>query len=404
MRLYVIGGQGQVARSLREAAAGDNDIVFGCAQRPDVDLLHPASIAPALADFRPDIVVNPAAYTAVDKAEIEPGQAFAVNRDGAGTVAAAAASHGAPVIHFSTDYVFDGTKDAPYVENDPVNPRSVYGRSKLEGELAVAAANPHHIVLRTSWVYAPFGTNFARTMLRLAAERDQLRIVDDQIGCPTYAPDIAAATIAIAKKVIGEGWNPQFAGATHLAGPDALTWYAFANGYRSWRSVARRPAVPVSPIATSDYPTPAARPANSRLSTARLASVFGVSLPPLEHSLARLSRSSRKGLNGRIILKGIILAGGSGTRLYPMTMVTSKQLLPVYDKPMIYYPLTTLMLAGIREILIISTPQDLPLFKALLGDGIAGGYRCHMPSNPGRKVWRRHSLSGRASSRAVPPR
>ena len=286
MRLYVIGGQGQVARSLREAAAGDNDIVFGCAQRPDVDLLRPASIAQALADFRPDIVVNPAAYTAVDKAESEPDQAFALNRDGARAVAAAAANQGAPVIHLSTDYVFDGTKDAPYVESDPVNPRSVYGQSKLEGELAVAAANPRHIVLRTSWVYAPFGTNFARTMLRLAAERDQLRVVDDQIGCPTYAPDIAAATIAIAKKVIAEGWNPKFAGVTHLAGPDALTWYAFANDIVRGAALRGGRSVPVNPIATSDYPTPAARPANSRLSTARLASVFDVRLPSLERSLA----------------------------------------------------------------------------------------------------------------------
>jgi dTDP-4-dehydrorhamnose reductase len=286
MRLYVIGGQGQVARSLREAAARDSDIVFGCAQRPDVDLLRPASIAQALAEFGPDIVINPAAYTAVDKAESEPEQAFALNRDGARTVAAAAAAQGVPVIHLSTDYVFDGTKDAPYVESDPVNPRSVYGRSKLEGELAVAAANRRHIVLRTSWVYAPFGANFVRTMLRLAAERDQLRVVEDQIGCPTYAPDIASATIAIAKKIINGGWNPKFAGATHLAGPNALTWYAFANDIVRGAALRGGRAVPVSPIATSDYPTPAVRPANSRLSTAKLASVFDVRLPPLQRSLA----------------------------------------------------------------------------------------------------------------------
>jgi dTDP-4-dehydrorhamnose reductase len=286
MRLYVIGGQGQVARSVREAATRDKDIVFGCAQRPDVDLLRPASVAQALADFRPDIVVNPAAYTAVDKAESEPDQAFALNRDGAGVVAAAAAKQGAPLIHLSTDYVFDGTKDAFYVESDPVNPQSVYGRSKREGELAVATANPQHIVLRTSWVYAPFGTNFVRTMLRLAAERDGLRVVDDQIGCPTYAPDIAAAIIAIAKKVVAEGWNSKFAGVTHLAGPDALTWYAFANDIVGGAALRGARSVPITPIITSDYPTPAARPANSRLSTARLASVFDVHLQPLERSLA----------------------------------------------------------------------------------------------------------------------
>jgi dTDP-4-dehydrorhamnose reductase len=286
MRLYVIGGQGQVARSLREAAAHDNDIVFGCAQRPDVDLLRPASIAPALAEFRPDIVINPAAYTAVDKAESEPDQAFALNRDGAAAVAAAAAEQGAPIIHLSTDYVFDGTRDVPYVETDPVNPQGVYGRSKYEGEVAVAAANPWHIVLRTSWVYAPFGTNFVRTMLRLAAERDSLRVIDDQVGCPTYAPDIAAAAIAIARKIVTEGWRAEFAGVTHLAGPDALTWYAFANDIVRGAASRGGRSVPISPIRTSDYPTPAVRPANSRLSTARLASVFDVRLPPLVRSLA----------------------------------------------------------------------------------------------------------------------
>jgi dTDP-4-dehydrorhamnose reductase len=286
MRLYVIGGQGQVARSLRAAAACDSDIVFGCAQRPDIDLLRPASIAQALAEFRPDIVINPAAYTAVDKAETEPEQAFALNRDGAGMVAAAAAAQGAPVIHLSTDYVFDGTKDAAYVESDPVNPQSVYGQSKRDGELAVVAANPRHIVLRTSWVYAPFGTNFVRTMLRLAGERDSLRVVDDQIGCPTYAPDIAAAAIAIAKKVTLEGWQAKFAGVTHLAGPDALTWYAFANDIVRGAALRGGRSVPISPILTSDYPTPAVRPANSRLSTLRLASVFDVRLPPLMASLA----------------------------------------------------------------------------------------------------------------------
>jgi dTDP-4-dehydrorhamnose reductase len=286
MRMYVIGGQGQVARSLREVAARDSDIVFGCAQRPDVDLLRPASIGQALAEFRPDIVVNPAAYTAVDRAESEPDQAFALNRDGARVVAAEAAERGSPVIHLSTDYVFDGMKDAPYVESDPVNPRSVYGQSKREGELAVAAANPRHIVLRTSWVYAPFGTNFVRTILRLAAERDTLRVVDDQIGCPTYAPDIAAATIAIAKKVFAQGWNPEYAGVTHLAGPDALTWYKFASDIVRGAASRGGRSVPISPILTSDYPTPAARPANSRLSTARLASVFDVRLHPLERSLA----------------------------------------------------------------------------------------------------------------------
>jgi dTDP-4-dehydrorhamnose reductase len=286
MRLYVIGGEGQVARALREAATGRDDIVFGCSSRAEVDLLNPASIDRALADFRPDVVVNPAAYTAVDKAESEPEQAFAINRDGAKAVAAAAAKCGAPVIHFSTDYVYDGRKVGAYLESDPVAPQGVYGRSKLAGEQAVAAANLRHVVLRTSWVYAPFGSNFVRTMLRLAATHDRLRVVDDQLGCPTYAPDIAEATLAIAAKLAGVGWRPEQAGVTHLAGPEALSWCGFAREIIRQSALRGGRPVPVDAIATADYPTPAARPANSRLSTARLADVFDIRLQSLEMSLA----------------------------------------------------------------------------------------------------------------------
>jgi dTDP-4-dehydrorhamnose reductase len=286
MRLYVIGGQGQVARSLREAAISDKDILFGSGQRPEIDLQRPASIARAMAEFRPDLVVNAAAYTAVDKAESEPDLAFALNRDGAAAVAMAAASKGVPVIHLSTDYVFDGRKTTAYVEADPANPQCVYGRSKLAGELAVAAANPRNIVLRTSWVYAPFGTNFVRTMLRLASEHDCLRVVDDQIGCPTYAPDIAGAIIAMAKLVVAGGWRPEYAGVSHLAGPDSLSWYEFATAIVRGGAARGGRFVPVQPISTSEYPTPAARPANSSLSTERLALVFGLRLKPLQSSLA----------------------------------------------------------------------------------------------------------------------
>jgi dTDP-4-dehydrorhamnose reductase len=286
MRLYVIGGEGQVARSLREAAASDENIVFGFSRRAEVDLLNPSSIEKELDKFRPDLVVNPAAYTAVDKAETEQDQAFAINRDGARAVAAAAANQGAPIIHLSTDYVFDGKKIGAYVESDPVAPQGVYGRSKLEGERAVAEANPNHIVLRTSWVYAPFGNNFVRTMLRLAAERERLRVVDDQLGCPTYAPDIASAIIAIARKLSGSGKHSDYAGVTHLAGPNALTWCAFAREILQGGAQRGRRSIPVDPISTSDYPTAAIRPANSCLSTARLESVFDIRLPAMDHSLA----------------------------------------------------------------------------------------------------------------------
>jgi dTDP-4-dehydrorhamnose reductase len=286
MRLYVIGSEGQVARSLREAAALDKNIVFGYGVRPEVDLLHPSSIEKAIADFRPDIVINPAAYTAVDKAESEPHQAFALNRDGARGAALAAAQGGVPVIHLSTDYVFDGKKQGAYIESDPVAPQGVYGRSKLAGERAVAEANPKHIVLRTSWVYSPFGGNFVRTMLRLAEQRDRLQVVDDQLGCPTYAPDIAGAIIALARQVTGSHWNPGFAGVTHLAGPDVLSWCGFAKEIVRGAAERGGRSVPVDPIATSDYPTAALRPANSVLSTERLSATFGIRLRPTRESLS----------------------------------------------------------------------------------------------------------------------
>jgi dTDP-4-dehydrorhamnose reductase len=286
MRLFVIGAEGQVARSLREVASRRDNIVFGFGARPDLDLLRPASISKALADFRPDLVVNPAAYTAVDKAESEPDLAFALNRDGARAVAAAAADRGVPVIHLSTDYVFDGKKKEAYSETDRVGPQGVYGRSKLEGELAVAEANPRHIVLRTAWVYAPFGSNFVRTMLRLTAERDRLRVVDDQSGCPTYAPDIAGAIIAIAQKWADSDWHSKYAGVTHVAGPDMRTWCGFAREIVQGAAERGGRLIPVDPISTSDYPTPATRPANSCLSSERLEAVFGVRLQPLKSSLA----------------------------------------------------------------------------------------------------------------------
>jgi dTDP-4-dehydrorhamnose reductase len=286
MRLYVIGGEGQIARSLREAAALDSDIMFGYGARPDVDLLRLSSIEKALADFRPDVVINPAAYTAVDRAESEPDQAFALNRDGARATAVVAADQGVPIIHLSTDYVFDGKKQGAYIESDPVAPQGVYGRSKLEGELAVAEANPKHIVLRTSWVYSPFGSNFVRTMLRLAEQRDRLQVVDDQRGCPTYAPDIAGAIVAIARQVTGCRWNTRFAGVTHLAGPETLSWHTFAKEIVRGAAERGGRSVPVDPISTSDYPTAALRPANSILSTERLKAAFGIRLPPMRDSLS----------------------------------------------------------------------------------------------------------------------
>jgi len=286
MRVVVIGREGQIARSLREVAAGDPRFTLGFAARPEVDLLDPQTVRAAMAAFGPDIVINPAAFTAVDRSEREPDLAFAINRDGASGVAAAAAELGAPIIHLSTDYVFDGAKTNPYEESDLTSPQSIYGLSKLEGEGAVAAANPRSLIIRTAWVYAPFGANFVRTILRLAAEQDRLRVVDDQIGCPTYAPDIARALLCMADQLRG-GWRNELSGVTHLAGPEAVSWCGFARLILEAALARGGRNVPVEPITTADFPTPAPRPANSRLSTRRLKAVFGLDMPPLRSSIDR---------------------------------------------------------------------------------------------------------------------
>ena len=206
MRLYVFGAEGQVARSLREAATGSGDIEVGFGSRPNVNIRRADLVEKAIAEFSPTIVINPAAYTAVDKAEAESDLSFAINCAGAGIVAKATNQLGIPIIHLSTDYVFDGQKNDSYIESDAVGPQGVYGKSKLAGEQAVAAANERNVILRTSWVYSPFGNNFVRTIMRLSADRDRLRVVNDQLGCPTYAPDIADAILAIARKLGSTGW------------------------------------------------------------------------------------------------------------------------------------------------------------------------------------------------------
>ncbi len=285
MRVFVVGHDGQVARSIREAAAACHDVVLECGRRPDVDLLRRGSLEIAVDRFRPDIIVNPAAYTAVDRAEAEPDLAFAINRDGAADVAAMAARLNVPLIHLSTDYVFAGDKKGPYTEDDPVGPQTVYGQSKLAGERVVLSNAPRAIILRTAWVYAPFGGNFVRTMIRLSKERDRLRVVSDQIGCPTYAPDIAQSILKMARQVVGSGWRDAYRGVTHLSGPDAVSWFDFAERIMQARARLGQRHVPVEAIMTSDYPTPAKRPANSVLSSARLSAVFGVTLPRLDQSL-----------------------------------------------------------------------------------------------------------------------
>ena len=285
MKILVAGAQGQLARALVDVArarGGFDAIALG---RPRLDLLNKASVASVLAAMRPDLVINTAAYTAVDKAENDAGAAFAVNRDGAAVLAAAAGRYGCPIIHISTDYVFDGAKAAPYVETDPVDPASVYGRSKLEGELAVRAANPRHLIVRTAWLYAPYGQNFLRTIVRLAKERPQLRIVADQRGNPTYVPHLAEAILAVAAQVHAGGRSADVWGVYHAVADGETNWAGFAAEIVRVGAHHGVPAVPVSPIATAEYPTPAKRPANSRLDCTKLARTFGARLPPWQQGV-----------------------------------------------------------------------------------------------------------------------
>ena len=278
MKMLVTGTSGQLAQSLLEAglAAGVQIVAL---RRPQLDLAIPATIRHAIADIRPDVVVNAAAYTAVDKAESEPDLAMRVNGDGAGCVAECCEKLGSTLIHLSTDYVFDGTKRAPYVESDPTGPASAYGRSKLAGEQAVAAACRRHVILRTAWVYSPFGNNFVKTMLRLAATRPELGVVDDQIGCPTYAPHLAQAILDITAVVVGQGAVRQPWGVYHAAGSGETTWCGFAREIFKQSAERGGPAASVKAIGTADYPTPARRPANSRLDCGKLETAFGVRMP-----------------------------------------------------------------------------------------------------------------------------
>ena len=291
MRILVAGAQGQLARALHEGAPRDRSQLVVTLGRPAFDLLNPAAFAPTVRNLAPDLIVNAAAYTAVDNAERDPATAYAVNRDGAGALAAIAAKHDCPIIHLSTDYVFDGTKDGRYREDDATGPTGVYGRSKLEGEMAVAEANGRHIVLRTAWVYAAYGSNFVGTMLRLAKERPQLRVVADQRGNPTYAPHLAEAIFAIAAR-LASGSAPAW-GIYHAAGSGDTNWHEFATAIVEAAGVLGIAAVPVVPITTAEFPTAARRPANSCLDCSKLQRTFGVRLPHwregLEACIAQLA-------------------------------------------------------------------------------------------------------------------
>lgn len=277
MRITVTGQTGQVARAVLERApAGVEAFALG---RPELDLAQPETIAAALAASRPDVIVNAAAHTAVDQAESEPELAMRINGTGAGAVAQAAAALGVPVIQLSTDYVFDGRLDRPYREDDPVAPGSAYGASKLAGERAVAAATPDHAILRTAWVYSPFGRNFVRTMLKLGETREEVGVVADQIGCPTSALDIADALFAVARNLREHPRQASLRGIFHMVGQGEASWADLAEAvFAEAEALGRRP-VRVRRITTADYPTPARRPGNSRLDCTKLDERHGISLP-----------------------------------------------------------------------------------------------------------------------------
>lgn len=290
LKLLVTGRDGQVAQALLALASDDLEIV--AIGRPALDLTDAGSIGRAIAAEQPDVVVNAAAYTAVDKAESEEDSAFAVNADGAGKVAAAAAASGLPIIHISTDYVFPGDKATPYVETDPTGPQGAYGRSKLAGEQAVAAANPRHAILRTAWVYGAYGNNFLKTMLRVAETRDTLRVVADQHGTPTYAPDIAEGVVAVARRLVSDADTP--VGVFHMVSSGETTWAGFAEEIFRRSAAMGGATAAVEPIGTEDYPTPARRPANSRLDTSLFTRTFGHTLPDWKTGVGRCVEALRR--------------------------------------------------------------------------------------------------------------
>jgi len=277
MRILLFGAGGQVGRELRAIDWGA-DIELIALSRGEADLSVAGSAGGAIEKEKADLVINASAYTAVDRAESEPELAMAVNAGAPGEMATACSMLGIPLIHMSTDYVFDGEKSGPYVEDDPVRPLSVYGRSKEAGESAVREALDRHIILRTAWVFSAHGQNFVKTMLRLGAERDDLGIIDDQYGCPTAAASIAEAVAVIARR-IAAGENVRW-GTYHYCDAGVTTWFGFARAIfeAAQPHMGKQPSV--RPITTDQYPLPARRPANSVLDCGKVETAFGVRAQP----------------------------------------------------------------------------------------------------------------------------
>lgn len=285
MRIVVTGASGQLATALGEVAAACPQVELVAIGRPELDLERMETIGPAVAAARPDIIINAAAYTGVDAAEDEPDRAFAINALGAGEVARAAAAAGAPVIQLSTDYVFDGSSSLPYDEEAPTNPLNVYGRSKLEGEQLVRAAARDYVIVRTAWLYSPFGRNFVKTMVELARTRDEIPVVADQRGSPTSALDLADALLKLAAgidRVVGRTF--------HIAGKGSGTWVELAEQALKVSRSAGGPSAKVQLISAADFNARAVRPRYSVLSSAAFEQSFAHQIPEWPQSVGAVVR------------------------------------------------------------------------------------------------------------------
>jgi dTDP-4-dehydrorhamnose reductase len=286
MKLLVLGSHGQIGHELCRLAWPQNYQVAAF-DRAEVDITQQQAVIAAVARERPHVIINAAAYTAVDRAETDAESAWAGNCSGPRHLAAACNAAGIPLIHLSTDYVFDGSKSGPYRDDDPVNPLGVYGGSKEAGDRAIREALSEHVILRTAWVYSAHGHNFVRTMLRLASDRPVLRVVADQIGSPTSAADIAQAIGVIVQRIAA---GDTHWGTYHYAGDGAVTWHGFAEAIFDLAAPWRGPPPKVEAITTAEYPTPARRPANSVLDCSHIGEVFGIKPRPWREALAVVIR------------------------------------------------------------------------------------------------------------------
>lgn len=287
MKVLVTGREGQVVRALQERGADELGLELIAVGRPELDLAEPGSAAEVVRKVAPDVVISAAAYTAVDQAEDEPEVANRINGEAPGELAAASRDIGAPIIHLSTDYVFDGRKPAPYCEDDPVGPIGAYGRSKLLGEERVRAENPDHLILRTAWVYSPWGKNFVKTMLALAQNRDEIGVVADQQGNPTSAHDVADGVLAVLH-AWDAGLRSGLGEIFHLTGTGATHWAGFAGQIFREADRLGLPTAAVRAVTTADYPTKASRPPNSMLDCTKLKRCFGYQAPRWQDATAQV--------------------------------------------------------------------------------------------------------------------